>query len=192
MTGANLEVLTEQAGSVLVAKGWPQSIAEVFARSFCEICAVPVRTDGSSRHLGALVGHFAIRKDELKLFDTMADALKAAAAAGFLMGIGSSSSTKVGIATTLIQFLRRLILRGVWLNEDEIRLMTIVIANAPHPRDAGVTTKEIVEIMKRTSEEVNAEAVRLSMERLTAMPTADGASAKLISSDSKGCWRAHV
>jgi hypothetical protein len=192
MTGANLELLTDQARGVLVAKGWPQPTAEVFARSFCEICAVPERTDDSSRRFGALVGHFAVRKDELKLFDTMADALKATAAAGFLVGIGSSSSAKVGIAMTLIQFLRRLIQRGVWLNEDEIRLMTIVIANARHPRDAGVTTEEIVEIMKRTSEEVDSEAVRLCMDRLAAMPTVDGASAKLISSDSRGRWRAHV
>jgi hypothetical protein len=139
-----------------------------------------------------LVGHFAVRKDELKSFDTMADALKATAAAGFLVGIGSSSSAKVGIAITLIQFLRRLIQRGVWLNEDEIRLMTIVISNARHPRDAGVTTQEIVEIMKRTSEEVDSEAVRLCMDRLTEMPTLDGPSAKLISSDSRGRWRAHV
>jgi len=191
MTGANLPVLIDHAQSVLVAKGWSKPVARVFARSFCKICAVPERSGDSVRSLGALVGRFAIRKDEMKLFDLIADALKTAAAAGFFVGTGPSSSAKIGIATALIQFFLRLTRRGVWLEQDEIRLMTIVIANGRRPKDSGVTTDEVVEIMRRTGE-VDASAAKQRLERFTSMPTADGASAKLISSDSDGRWRAHV
>jgi hypothetical protein len=142
--------------------------------------------------LGFLVGHYAIRKDDFKIFDAITDGLKAAAGVSFFTTHQPILGANVAIAVSIAKLLRSLRMRGAFLNPDALHVLTILRCNASTPDDAGLAPSEIVAILRRTRPDVDLVWLQQRLDFLKEIPTRDGASTKLASADSSGRWRSHA
>jgi hypothetical protein len=173
-------------------KGIAQPFANEFAQALVSefaIFEVPTPRRGT---LSLLVGHYAIRKDDLKLFEVFADGLKAAAGVAFFVAHQPVLATNIAIGVALARLVRTLMTRGATLGDATIWVLTILRCNVQSPRDPGLSPTDILDIVKRTMPEANIEWVTRELWSLREVPVRDGSSVKLASEDSSGRWRPHV
>jgi hypothetical protein len=142
--------------------------------------------------LSLLIGRYAIRKDNIKIFDALMDGLKAAAGVTFFTAHQPVLSANVGIGISLARVLRDLVNRGVLLNDKSLRILTILKCNVTAPNSPGLSPNEILEILQRTDPQADLDNVQQLLIFLRSVPTRDGGEAKLASNDASGRWRVHV
>ena len=189
---STIEELAEALAGDLKAKGIGPEFAEEAARKLTAEFAffeVPPPAPGT---LGLLVGRYAIRKDDVKIFDALADGLKAAAAVSFFTAHQPALGANVAIGVSLAKLLRDLTMRAAFLDPDTLRVLTILTCNASTPIDAGLALADILAIVQRTSPDADLAWLQLRLNFLKEVPTRDGATTNLASEDSSGRWRSHV
>jgi hypothetical protein len=168
----------------------PQYVHEV-AIVFADLFAKEI-SERRSGVLGAMRGKYAIRSDDVKLFDVVATALPAAAGVGFVLGGGPALGATASVVIAVIRLLHRLVTRGVSLDEAKIRLLTILRSNVLGPENRGMTINEILEIVQRTQPDKDIDWVKRHLDELSSMPTYDRGGSKIVSQDSHGLWRSHA
>lgn len=186
------EELTKALAASLKAKGIPQEFAEEIAPQLTQEFAsyeVPPLKPGT---MGALVGRYAIRKDDLKVFDALTGGLTAAASASFFMAHQPVLAANVAICVSLAKLIRSLATRGAFLDRDVLSVLTILKCNITSPSDPGLMPAEILEIIQRTTPEADLAWLQQRLDFLKEVPTRDGAATKLASLDASGRWRTHV
>jgi hypothetical protein len=186
------EELAELLANDLLAKGMEPGFARVLADELVQKFAeyeVPPSQPGT---LGFLVGRYAIRKDDFKIFEALADGLKAAAAVSFFTAHQPVIGTNVALGVSLAKLLRSIAMRGALLDPDTVLLLTILKATVRSPDDDGLTANEILTMVSSTQPNADLAWVQKRLDRLKDFPTRDGAVTKLASSDSDGHWRPHV
>lgn len=142
--------------------------------------------------LSLLIGRYAIRRDNIKLFDAVMDGLKAAAGVSFFTAHQPVLGANVAIGISLARILRDLVNRGVWLDDKALGILTILKCNATRPNSSGLTPGEIVEILQLSDPQADLDTVQQWLSFLKSVPTRDRGDAKLASDDASGRWRAHV
>jgi len=189
------ETLDELASSLaqhLKAKGLtPEYAGEIAQALMVEFATfeAPAPRPGS---LSLLVGHYAIRKDDIKIFDALTDGLKAAAGVAFFTAHQPALGANVAIGVSLGRLIRALTMRGAWLDHDALHVLTILRCNASVPEDPGLSPAEVLAIVQRTNPDVDLAWVQHQLDFLKQVPTRDGAAAKLASEDAFGRWRSHA
>lgn len=186
------ERLAEPLADDLQAKGMEPGFARVLAGELVQEFAeyeVPPAEPGT---LGFLVGRYAIRKDDFKIFEALTDGLKAAAAVSFFTEHQPVIGTNVALGVSLAKLLRSIAMRGALLDADTVLILTILKATVRSPDDEGLAADEILTIVSSTKPGADLAWVQKRLDRLKDFPTRDGAVAKLASPDSAGRWRAHV
>jgi len=138
------------------------------------------------------VGRYAIREDDIKLFEVLTDGLTAAAGVGFFTQHPPLLAAKVAIGVSLAKLVRALMMRGVLLDRDTIHVLTILRCNAAAPRDPGLSPEEVLHIVQRTKPECDINWVQQRLDYLKDVPTRDRGNAKLASADPCGRWRSHA
>src|SRR5438034_1891647 len=124
-----MEALISSVARDFAGKDLPPDFAQEFATALVREYAtveVPRTRPGT---LGMLVGRYALRKDDLKLFDAIAEGLKAAAGVTFFATDGPALGAKVAIGVSLARLLRTLVIRGAWLAPDALHVLTILSCN---------------------------------------------------------------
>jgi hypothetical protein len=144
--------------------------------------------------VGALFLKYAIRKDDLNLFDCIVDIAKTTAAAGFfVLPVGGSIlSAKVGLVVAILKVARDLRNKSVALTDDQIRILTILRANVPDHTTPGMTVEDLLSVLRRTNPERDAAWVGRQLSDLARCPIPAGGMRELVSQDPRGRWRPHV
>ncbi len=135
--------------------------------------------------LSALIGRFAIRKDDVNLFNRFLVGFGLAYADGVLPDSASIVSVGLLVLTTL----RDLAANGAWLDEDRTRILTILRANVTNPSDPGLTAEAILAIVRRTTPELDLAWVNQRLAELERVPLQGGGAKDLAMSDPNGAWR---
>jgi tRNA(adenine34) deaminase len=164
----------------------PYGAAEIevcgeFVRAF----ATPVASPPGAGGLSMRIGRFAIRKDDVPVFDTVL-AVSVAAMTG-----GALSPAAIATAAAIFRLLHSLRSKGAWLDDDALRILTILQANVRTPADPGLTLEEMLTIVQRVTKHATAEWLLAQLRRLTAWPVPSAASVALVS-ESDGRWRPHA
>lgn len=186
------EELSTSLAEELKGNGVPSEFADEIAKALVTDCAtfqVPTPRPGT---LGLLTGRYAIRKDDIKLFDLLTDALTTAATVHFFAGHDPLLSANVGIAVSLAKLVRGLLMRGAFLDRDSIHVLTVLQYNATVPGDPGLSPEEVLQVIQRTKPEHDIAWVNQKLGYLKEVPTRDGSRAVLASPDSFGRWRSHA
>jgi hypothetical protein len=152
-------------------------LAEEFASLFHEERIDP-SPDGT---FGQMVGRYAIRPDDLKLFDAVIDGLAAAASANWMAA---------GIA--ILRLVHRVLTKGARLEVHHIRVLTILRCNVRGDEDDGMTADEILEVFHRTEPDKNLAWVKECLLELSECPNIGGGISKLVTEAPKGRWRPQV
>lgn len=192
LEGASIDELVSKLENRLWSQERQAYIAHEAARAFVEDCAVAQPRSGT---FGAMVANYAIRSDEVKLFDAMSTALLAAAGAGFFVVPDTMAGSKLiagglGVFVAAIKFFKNLWVRGVRLDDDQVRLLTILRCN--NSGGSGMTEKQILEVIQRNDPKHDLAWVERHLKELSEYPTPDKGITKLVSKDSQGRWRPHV
>lgn len=186
---STMDALTASLTEVSGRKGLPREFAERFAEAFAaEFATVEVQPTRPGT-LGMLVGRYALRKDDLKLFDAITDGLKSAASVSFFASNQPAVGAKVAIGVSLARLLRTLVMRGVWLDPDTLQILTILRCNVSTPADPGLSAEELLSVVQRTKPEADLGRVQRLLSQLNESPTRDGTTARLAFSDPAGRWR---
>jgi hypothetical protein len=187
-----IEKLTTALAKELMAHGIPPEFAEEIAPELTQEFASFELPPSDPGTLSLLVGRYAIRKDDFKVFDALMDGLKAAAGVSFFTAHQPVLGAHVAIAVSLAKLLRSLAMRGVFLDQDTFHVLTILKCNVVTQNDLGLTSNEILEIVRRNSADADLNSLEQRLDFLKEVPTRDGATAKLVSADSSGRWRPHA
>jgi hypothetical protein len=174
------------------AKDLPEDFSEQIALALVKEFAVleaPRPADGT---FGALRGRYAIRKDDVKIFDAVTDGLKAAAGVSFFTAQKPLLAANVAIGVALAKLLRALAMRGTVLDRDKLEVLTILKCKVALPSDAGLKSEEILDFLRTKRQNVDLGWLQQQLDFLASVPTWDGASTKLASADQSGRWRSHV
>lgn len=192
----------ELAGSLaheLKANGVSSEYADEIAKALVEECAIfevpPPRPDtlrAIPGTLSAIFGRYAIRKDDIKLFEALTDGLVAAVGVESSAGHGPAAAAKVGLCVSLAKLIRSFLQRGARLDRDTIHVLTILKCNAATPGDAGLSPAEILKIVQRTKPDCDFAWIEHRLDFLREVPTRDGATSKLASQDAFGKWHSHA
>jgi hypothetical protein len=186
------EELAEPLANDLLAKGMEPGFARVLADELVQEFAeyeVPSSQPGT---LGFLVGRYAIRKDDFKIFEALTDGLKAAAAVSFFTAHQPVIGTNVALGVSIAKLLRSIAMRGALLDPDTVLIIAILKATVRSPDDEGLTADKILTMVSSARPNADLAWVQKRLDRLKDFPTRDGAVTKLASSDSDGHWRPHV
>jgi hypothetical protein len=193
LTARSQDQLASRLQARLESRSCPVEYAHELTRAFTELYAEAESPPAPDGVFPALIRNYAIRKDDLKLFDAATDSLAAAAGAQFFLGAEPTIGAKVAIAIAVFKFMRNMMTRGVWLEQDQIWLLTILRCNVHGPNTPGLTVEEILEVINRRTPLRNIDWVDGHLKRLTAVPTLSGANvAALVSCDDLGRWRSHA
>ena len=171
---------------------WPAPALEQMAAVFVEAGGEPLPVRSPVGGLGFLVRRYAVRTDDVKLFDCVVNALSAAAGAGFFLDGGPVAAAMTAIGMAVIRFLWQLRSNGVVLDEDQVRVLTILCANVGGPSDPGLTAEEILGVVRRVTPEKDLAWVEAQLASLAQCPVASGATRALVSQDHQNRWRPHV
>lgn len=169
---------------------YPPECAGALAQAFADAFAEKI-LEAPSGVLGAMVGKYAIRSDQVKLFDLIASALPAAAGVGFFIGSGPVLGAAVTIGVAIVRLAHSLATQGVTLDDGKIRVLTILRFNIQRPQDRGMTVDEILEVIERTQPNYDSTWVKQQLEELSSMPTSRGTT-EIVSHDTQGRWRPHA
>jgi hypothetical protein len=189
---STIEELASAFAGDLKAQGTPAEFSDEISRQLMQEFAsfdVPAPAPGT---LGMLVGRYAIRKDDFKIFDALMDGLKAAAGVSFFTAHQPVLGVNVAIGVSLAKLLRSMAMRGTFLNRDDLQVLTILKCNVASPSDPGLAPDEILVIARRTKEDADLSWLQQRLDYLEDVPTRDGATTKLASADPSGRWRSHV
>ena len=171
---------------------WPALALEQMAAVFVEAGGEPLPVKSPSGGLSVLVRRYAVRSDDVKLFDCVVNALTAAAGAGFFLDRGPVAGAMTAIGVAVIRFLWQLRSNGVVLDEDRLRVLTILCANVGGPSDSGLTAEEILGVVRRLTPERDLAWVEAQLASLAQCPVPSGATRALVSKDYQNRWRPHV
>jgi len=191
-SAGTMEELSASLAEELKVHGLVDEYAGEIAKALVTDCAtfyVPTPRPGT---LSLLIGRYAIRKDDIKLFDLLTDGLKAAAAVNFFASHQPVLSANVGIAVSLAKLVRGLLMRGGVLDRDSIHVLTVLKCNATVPGDPGLSPEEVLQVIHRTKPEHNIAWVNQKLGYLKEVPMRDGSRVVLASPDSLGRWRSHA
>jgi hypothetical protein len=180
--------LAEHLRAVGIGGEFADAMATALTDEFATFEAPPFRPNT----LGLLIGRYAIRKDNIKLFDALMDGLKAAAGVSFFTAHQPLLSANVGIGISLARVLRDMANRGVRLNDKALRILTILKCNVTGSNSPGLSPDEILQILQRNDPHADLINVQLWLSFLKSVPTQDGGDTKLASDDASGRWRVHV
>jgi hypothetical protein len=186
-----IEVLVEHLAADLRTKGIEAELAHELARELTREFALYESPPARPGTLGFLVGRYAIRKDDLRIFDAVTDGLKAAAAASFFTTHQPVMGANVALGVALAKFLRSIAMRGAFLDPEAVLVLSVLKCAVRSPDDEGLTPNEILTMISSTRPDADLTWVQRRLDHLKDFPTRDGAVAKLASSDSTGRWRSH-
>jgi hypothetical protein len=139
---------------------------------------------------GLLVKRFrwVIKKDDLNLFDSTIDGLKAATSAGFFVAAGVSAPAQwgaaVGIATAVFKLFRAASTRGKRLPPEMFAILLSLKLEGP------ATASVLVSRLHLNADVDSEHKVTDILTALTTMPMADGTVRQLTAKDSNGNWLA--
>jgi hypothetical protein len=187
-----IEQLAESLASDLHSKGIESEFARELAQQLAQEFAVYDIPPAKPGTLGFLVGRYAIRKDEFKIFDALTDGLKAAAAVSFFATHQPVIGANVALGVSLAKLLRSIAMRGAMIDPDSVVILALLKSAVGSPDDEGLTANEILTMVSSTRPNADLAWVQQRLDRLKEFPTRDGAAAKLASSDSAGRWRSHA
>jgi len=186
-----IELLVEHLAADLRTKGIEAEFAHELARILVEEFAVYEVPPAKPGTFGFLVGRYAIRKDDFKIFDALTDGLKAAAAVSFFTTHQPVMGANVALGVAFAKLLRSIAMRGAFLDSDTVLVLSILKCAVRSPDDEGLTSNEILTMVSSTRPDADLTWVQQRLDHLKDFPTRDGAVAKLASSDSAGRWRSH-
>src|SRR6266567_1332583 len=187
-----IERLAEDLAADFRAKGIEAGFARELATELANEFAVYEAPPAKPGTLGFLVGRYAIRKDDFKIFDPLTDGLKAAAAVSFFTAHQPVIGANVAIGVSLAKLLRSIAMRGAMLDPDTALILSILKCAVRSPDDEGLTPNEILTMVSSRRPHADLAWVQQRLDRLKDFPTRDGALAKLATSDSIGRWRPHA
>ncbi|MEM6506497.1 MAG: hypothetical protein AAF711_13730 [Planctomycetota bacterium] len=164
---------------------YARSLADQFVKLYAE------ETSDTGTY-GALVGKYAIRRDDVQLFETASSVIVKTAGAGFFLGAEPALSGIVAIGVAVLTMLRRLWVRGVLLDNDKVAVLSILLANQESGHKYGLTAQQLLDILNREQLIYKLNWLENVLNELSAEPTPDGDSAELASSDELGRWRCHA
>jgi hypothetical protein len=187
-TGELVDSLARELKESGVGSAYAEEIAKALVEEYATF-EVPPSRPGT---LGAIIGRYAIRKDEIKLFDALTDGLKTAAGVEFFAGHQPALSAKVALGVSLAKLIRSFLQRGAILDRDTVHVLTILKCNADSPEDLGLTVEEILKIAQRTKPDCDLARIEHRLDFLRTVPTRDGGTTMLASQDGLGKWRSHT
>jgi len=187
-----IEALTAALALDLKSKGISAELAEEIAGNLTKEFALAEVVTPPPGTLGALIRRYAIRRDDLKIFDALMDGLAAAASASFFGAHDPVLGANVGIGVSLAKFLRSLVMRIAPLDHDALQVLTILKCNAGSSREHGLTPDEILEVVQRTKPDADLPWLQQRLNLLMEAPTRYGDTTELASRDQSGRWRSHV
>ncbi len=189
---STIQELSSALRGELQAKGVATEFASELAQRLVEDFAVFEAPAPRLGTLGLVLGRYAIRKDDLKIFDALTDGLKAAAGVSFFTAPQPLLAANVAIAVALGKLVRALAMRGTFLEPEALHVLTVLKCNASKPHNPGLTHDELLTIILRTTPDADVAWLQRRLDFLKDVPTRDGATTKLVSEDSFGRWRSHV
>jgi hypothetical protein len=187
-----IELLAKDLAADFQAKGIETEFAGELAKELTKEFATNEASPIPPGTVGFLVGRYAIRKNDFKIFDSLTDGLKAAAAVGFFTTHQPAIGAKVAIAVSMAKLLRSIAMRGALLDSDHALVLSILKCTVRSPDDEGLTPNEILTMVSSSRPNADLAWVQQRLDRLKEFPTRDGDVAKLASSDSFGRWRSHA
>ncbi len=163
-----------------------------FARAFVDSAAfVPPPPPGGT--MPALIGNYAIRDDDLSLFDCLVAVLVAGAPVGFFLHPSQvTTAAIVGAVGGVGKTLRDLRVKSAWLDQARVRILTILKANVTEATDQGLMDEDILKIVQRTTPELDLEWVRKRLNELTKVPVRGGGVKDFVVQSPNGEWRSLV
>lgn len=186
------EELAEPLANDLLAKGMEPGFARVLADALVQEFAEFEVSSSQPGTLGFLVGRYAIRKDDFRIFEALTDGLKAAATVSFFTAHQPVIGTNVALGVSIAKLLRSIAMRGALLDPDTVLILATLRATVRSPDDEGLSADKILTMISSVRPNADLGWVQKRLDRLKDFPTRDGAVTKLASSDSDGHWRPHV
>lgn len=182
-------LFTEHLASLGYETAEAFEISQRFINEFSYKEPIPVQ----SNRLGLLVGKYAIRKDDLNLFDCVVKAVQSAASAGFFVYAtsGSMAASKCGIVFALIQVVRDLRNKGDLLQEEEVKVLTILKSIVPEHSSMGIRAEELLKIVQLELPSQDMTSLTAILQKLSKYPMRGGMNKELVS-QSLERWRPHV
>jgi hypothetical protein len=166
-----------------------RTVAQPFARAFVDaVASSDLRAPGASGGAGAMAGSFAIREDDLSIFDSLQAALAAAAPAGFFLHAAAPAAAIVGVAGAIAKVLRDLFVKGAWLDEEKARILLILKANIRDVTSPGLSSADIYAIVARSTPDLDIEWVNRQLAGLMFVPVRLGTRAFVVR-DAADRWR---
>jgi hypothetical protein len=182
-----IEKLSASLAEQLKARGLEGQYADQVAKALVADCVTIQETTPPPGTLAFLVGPYAIRKDDNKLFDLLSDGLKAVASGNL-----STSHQWVDIGVAVAKLVRGFLKRGCILDRDSVHVLTILKGSTESSNERGLSADEVLRVIQRTQPERDIGWVREILEYLKDVPTRDGGTSMLASPNSDGRWRCHV
>jgi hypothetical protein len=170
---------------------WTPTTSAHVARGFFEIGGEALTQSAPRGGLTSLVGRFAIRKDDVKIFDTVVTALGSTAGAHAFIGNEPTPTVIIGVAVAVFRFLHEVRSKTAALDDGALRIVTILHANVRITTDPGMTADEILTIVRRTSPAADVAWVNQQLRKLEKWPVVSGGTTELVS-EVDGRWRPHV
>src|SRR5260370_29454379 len=115
MVAESIEELSRSLARHLTRRGihglYAREFAQALATEYASVEAPASRPD----ELSLVLGHYAIRKDDVKVFEAVATGLTASAGVQFFTQTQPTLQANVAIGLALVRLVRNLMLRGVLL-----------------------------------------------------------------------------
>jgi hypothetical protein len=170
---------------------WTAATSAHIARGFFDLAGEALTQSAPRGRLTSLVGRFAIRKDDLKIFDTVVTALGSTAGAHAFLGNEPAPTVIIGVAVAVFRFLHEVRSKTGMLDDSALRIISILHANVRNTTDPGMTADEILTIVRRTLPAADAAWVNQQLRKLAKWPVVSGGTTELVS-EVDGRWRPHV
>ena len=142
---------------------WQDAILDGLARA-CECATATERDIGYSIRLG----RWAIRDDDLKVFQTLRDAIAAMASVNFFLNAptpGAITGVVLALAQTALNARRC----GCWLTSQQAAVLG-VLASAPEPLTSQDVSAILGSVLAPEAEELSDQEVQVLLAELEAMP----------------------
>lgn len=173
-----------------------RTTSALLAQMFIEAVAEPQLGDPESLgRLGTMLGSFAIRKDDVDIFEWLRSALMAAAPTGFLLDpkstTGAITAAIVGLACAIGKAIHDLHVKGAWLDSRSAHILLILKSNIPDTNHPGLTPQEIHSIVQRTDPGCDLALIQRTLDGLLFVPVRIGTRAFVVR-DATERWRSLV
>jgi hypothetical protein len=164
-----------------------KEIALLFVSDFSYFTP-PIAPRGS---LGLLVGTYAIRKDDLNLFEIVAKAAAAGSTTGFFASLDAALSAKITLLFAIFSTARELWNKGRFLDSESIRILSILKERIPTHTAPGMNTEEILRIFNLSQPNKDLIWLENTLQELRRIPMPGGSNKELVS-ELHGHWRSHI